>query len=1168
MENPAGESLDLMQFLKDWQGVIQWLVSSGTSTVADALRLHEDLWRLKTTLPRAAMTADEAEWWRFAHPGVGELLARLKDAVYDAEDVLDEFSYQEAHQRAEGLFGQASQLLSSSPDFFKSWALGPRSKVRDVHGRLEHAAAELKEAMDHLRSRPVASQIWRRPPTSSFPAHKSELVGRDDELKMLIELFATSKNQGGGDRIPESSGAAVSVPKRRRTEEVKPNVVAIVGMGGMGKTALAQYVFNHQTVREHFMDQCFWVSVSDDGFDVLRITKEILYSVFPQRQFETTNLNYLQAILLDEMKTKRFLLVLDDVWNEDLAEWHRFYSPFADLVGAMILVTTRSKSAAEMMSRVDLLLYLNGLPADTYKEFFKTCAFGYHGEGESSICSSNLQWICCRIADKLGGSPLAAKTVGALLSSNISEEHWRTVMDSELWELNQNNNGILTALQISFQYLPAHLKRCFSFCSIFPRNYTLQKEELIDLWIALDFVAPEGRMRAEDIAAKYLDELTSRFFFDMIGDGQCYRMHDLMREVVRSASFSECLLLPSGRHLNKIPSTVRHVFVHAEGINMQIELDECKKLRSLVTDGRWNLDINFATKQITSIRCLKLDAVSIKGLPEHVGNLRHLRYLDISKADIATLPSSFYCLYNLQVLYLGHRSRCSSGYFQKNFSKLTKLRKCLPATILSKVCSIGKLTSLQTFHSFDVRREDGYRIGELKNMTQLQGSLQIKNLENVSCQEEAKEADLDNKIYLTGLVLHWSKGNTSASQAANDDHSDVLEGLQPNSSIKLLEIKSCRGTRLPTWLNEQDLPCLDRFVLYDCINFKNMPSLPSSITKLHLVRVGLERFPEIWLPHDGSHGNHQRTRICLTELLIENCFNLTSLSELLDTPCSSLKTLCVKNCAELNLLPENFTNLPLKELKLINLPKISCQEGFQLPYTLTDFEQDFCQMLETWFPESLVKLSSLSTLKLRHSPDVKYLPSQVTCRLTSLKNLILESCKNLTDLEGLKALTALENLHIVNCPSIRQSVEPLLTEIEGVGMSKLIYLTIDDTQLLKMQFFKNGFHSLQRLKVCSSKESHMFDDEAMQEVMKSLRSLKGLCLQSCTALQSIHTVLHLLPCLETLSISDCPFLHSLPSLLPPSIRQLQVAHCDEKLMTQLDKYKEMLRPFDTSFTDF
>ena len=119
-----------------------------------------------------------------------------------------------------------------------------------------------------------------------------------------------------------------------------------------------------------------------------------------------------------------------------------------------------------------------------------------------------------------------------------------------------------------------------------------------------------------------------------------------------------------------------------------------------------------------------------------------------------------------------------------------------------------------------------------------------------------------------------------------------------------------------------------------------------------------------------------------------------------------------------------------------------------------------------------------------------------------------------------------------------------------------------------MQFFKNGFHSLQRLKVCSSKESRMFDDEAMQEVMKSLRSLKGLCLQSCTALQSIHTVLHLLPCLETLSISDCPFLHSLPSLLPPSIRQLQVAHCDEKLMIQLDKYKEMLRPFDTSFSDF
>lgn len=150
----------MLQFLNDWQGVIQWFVSSGTFTAADALRLHDDLWLLKTTLPRAAVAVDEAEWWRFVDPRVSELLTRLKDAAYDAEDVLDD-RYQEAQLRTEGRFGQAGQLLSSSLGFFKSWGL-------------EHAASEVNAAMDGLRSMPGALGQWRRPTTSAFLPHMYE----------------------------------------------------------------------------------------------------------------------------------------------------------------------------------------------------------------------------------------------------------------------------------------------------------------------------------------------------------------------------------------------------------------------------------------------------------------------------------------------------------------------------------------------------------------------------------------------------------------------------------------------------------------------------------------------------------------------------------------------------------------------------------------------------------------------------------------------------------------------------------------------------------------------------------------------------------------------------------------------------------------------------------
>lgn len=292
-------------------------------------------------------------------------------------------------------------------------------------------------------------------------------------------------------------------------------------------------------------------------------------------------------------------------------------------------------------------------------------------------------------------------------------------------------------------------------------------------------------------------------------------------------------------------------------------------------------------------------------------------------------------------------------------------------------------------------------------MTQLRGTLQIKNLEKVGCENEAKEADLGNKSFLTGLVLQWSKGNTR--QEVNDDHSDVLEGLQPNSSLKFLEIKSCHGRRFPEWLNGKVLPCLERLLLHDCIHFKNIPCLPSSVRRLHLTHVGLVRFPVVWSAlHDDRDGIPQRASIVprvsvFSELHIEHCFNLTSISELINPLCTSLKSLCIKNCKELSSLPENFSNLSLTELGLVDLPKLAYQEGLKLTYTLVDFELDSCQKIgSSWFPESLEKLSSLCTMKLRHSPDIECLPGQMTRQLTSLKHLILESCKNLIDLEGKK----------------------------------------------------------------------------------------------------------------------------------------------------------------------
>lgn len=75
-----------------------------------------------------------------------------------------------------------------------------------------------------------------------------------------------------------------------------------------------------------------------------------------------------------------------------------------------------------------------------------------------------------RLLPNLKGSPLAAKTIGLLLRMNLNAKHWANILNSELWELEQEKTDILPPLHLSYMYLPAHLKRCFSFCAVYPKE--------------------------------------------------------------------------------------------------------------------------------------------------------------------------------------------------------------------------------------------------------------------------------------------------------------------------------------------------------------------------------------------------------------------------------------------------------------------------------------------------------------------------------------------------------------------------------------------------------------------------------------------------------------------------------------------------------------------------
>ncbi|XP_058106802.1 putative disease resistance protein RGA3 [Magnolia sinica] len=222
-----------------------------------------------------------------------------------------------------------------------------------------------------------------------------------------------------------------------------PIVISIVGMGGLGKTTLAQLTYNNGDVKRHF-DIRMWVCVSND-FDVKQIAKSIIKSVTGSG-CESLALSPLQDRLQGILQAKQFLLVPDDVWCNDSEKWDKLRVPFqAGKPGSRIIMTTRMEYVASTMgsSHIHKLLALS----DDECWLLFNCRALEHQSAEERL---ELEVIGREIVKKCGGVRLAAKTISSALRLRKTTREWEVVLGSEIW----NSEGILPALWLSYQDLP------------------------------------------------------------------------------------------------------------------------------------------------------------------------------------------------------------------------------------------------------------------------------------------------------------------------------------------------------------------------------------------------------------------------------------------------------------------------------------------------------------------------------------------------------------------------------------------------------------------------------------------------------------------------------------------------------------------------------------------
>ncbi|XP_043714810.1 putative disease resistance protein RGA1 [Telopea speciosissima] len=1086
--------------------------------------VDREMRRLSDILITIRDVLEDAEMKQFKDKAIKSWLKKLKDAAYDADDILDECAAKalqlgEEAQLSNSTYNQVSHSFLSWFNFEQLMfrrKIGQR--IKDIRERFDDIAEERSKF--HLNPRGIALE-WtvetsERETTSILT--ESRVYGRDEDKEEIVKVLVDNINN--------------------------PNLLVypIIGMGGLGKTTLAQLIYNDERVKNHF-DARIWVCVSDD-FDVKKLTKAIIESM-SGTACDLTDLDPMQSRLREMLSTMRFLLVLDDVWNEDQDKWDKLkFSLTYGNEGCSILVTTRGKKVASIMGTFPTH-HLKGLSEEDCWALFKQRAFG-NGREETA----NFVVIGKEIVKKCGGVPLAAKALGGLMRFKDTETEWQFVSDSEIWDLPEDEeNTILPALRLSYNHLPSHLRQCFSYCSIFPKDHRMWKEKLVQLWMANGFIPSKGKMELEDIGNEIFNELLWRSFFqdtEKDDDGNLVlscKMHDLVHDLACSVMNNECLILDqtNEEQHSLISKGIRHLSLKFEyrGASPVIFLPSiteslCKSetIRTLLLDmqgGQHNLispHFNFSNHRC--LRALELCFHSYTHRPSsvlYVTNLRyliHLRYLKLSGMSIRTLPESLSNLKHLQTLILEY-CVCLQK-LPANMSTMSSLRHLdiSGCDSLSHIpIRMGRLIHLQTLSMFIVGKNSGCGISELQGLNNLRGSLHIKGLENVKNSMDAKEANLIRKINLVWLTLSWSPINyidhhheSHIIQEENASSEEVLQGLQPPASIKTLAIENYQGMKFPSWM--EDYLSLQNLVTIKLSNCKRCEHLPPLENLPLLNFLDVRGMDSIRFLGDGTHNGNGLVKgfPLLEDLYLENMPNLEGLflnvpidqgREVVVLPC--LMKMRITNCDKLTTLPllpslqslslqteenENFQegliqnrNLPvLQELsfyycnKLITLPTLSFRQGALGFTSVRDFQVRGCNAMKSlWEDETQFQ------------------------GLSSLKALSIGGCERLASLLGIRYLTALENLTIDGCP-----------ELEISQLEDFRHLT----SLQKIQFV------------------NMYQPISWPEKLKHITMLQNLRISCYGGLTALPEWIHNLTSLRTIEIVCCRNL----TFLPDGLRQL------------------------------
>ncbi|RHN74335.1 putative P-loop containing nucleoside triphosphate hydrolase, leucine-rich repeat domain, L [Medicago truncatula] len=429
-----------------------------------------------------------------------------------------------------------------------------------------------------------------------------------------------------------------------------------------------------------------WVCVSYD-FDIRQIiikminststsTQRPVLALSHQENIEHFDIEQLVSRLRHKLSGKKFVLVLDDIWDDNRSKWIELKDLIkVGAVESKILVTTRSNLIASMMGTVPMYT-LKGLSLDNCLSLFVKWAFK---EGEE-VKYPHLSEIGKDIAKKCRGIPLAVKTLGSSLFSKFDLDKWKFVRDSQIWNLRQNKDDILPVLKLSYDQMPSYLRHCFAYFSLFPKDYLFTLGEICNLWDVFGLVqSPNGSQKLENIARDYIDELHSRSFlqdFEDFGQTCVFKVHDLVHDLAMYVAKDAFVVVNS--YTQNIPEQARHLSIVENDSLGHALFSKSKSVRTI----------------LCPIQGVGVDSETL--LDSWISRYKYLRYLDLSDSSFEELPNSISKLDLLRVLILSRNSKIRrlphSICELQNLQELS-VRGCMELEALPK--GLGKLINLR-----------------------------------------------------------------------------------------------------------------------------------------------------------------------------------------------------------------------------------------------------------------------------------------------------------------------------------------------------------------------------------------------------------------------------------------------------------------------------------------